>query len=304
MCYGFRPSRQSCFCFGSVVALLITLVATVPAEVVLTTNQDGNLVFTGQGESVSAIEVRSPLGGLIPVGTEGKSESAAPFQFFLTNNEKSITWANLGVTYELDGELVTRAALNPDVEPVGIEALWGDGPHTREAEVQIEGWRPVGDLHISLDADQKLVLSGEDVFVHQLWINGNGIIPSPNADSEVPDRFGFLYGSNSETSQQIGSADLPLEVNGSVTLEIGIDVERASDLRFMWSSSVPHKEPVLSDELLALSSLRSPVIAEDQIGSVPTSTNGLIPEPSGTSLVLIASLVCLLGRQRRVRSRR
>lgn len=285
-------------CCG-VVALLMAMAISATAEVVLTTNQDGNLVFTGQGESISALEVRSPLGGLIPVGTEGKSESAAPFQFFLTNSEKSITWGNLGATYELDGELVTGAALNPDIAPVGIEVLWGDGPYVREAEVRIDGWRPVGDLHISLDADQKLVLSGEDVFVHQLWISGNGIIPSPNADSEIPDRFGFLYGISSDTSQQIGSAGLPLHVNGSVTLDIGIDIEQANGLQFEWSSSSPHKEPILSDELLAISRRSTNIITEDPIGSVSTPTS-LLPEPSGTSLALIASFVCLLFRHTRV----
>lgn len=282
-----------------VIALLSAMGISATAEIVLTTNQDGNLVLNGEGESLAAFEVRSPLGALIPVGAGGRDESAEPFQFFLTNNRKSITWASLGATYQLDGELVTRAALDPDVEPVGIEVLWGHGGQVREADVQIEGWRPVGDLHMSLDSNGKLVLSGEDVFVHQLWIDGNGIIPSPNADSEIPDKFGFLYGTNTNTSQQIGSADLPLHVNGSVTLEIGIDVEQADGLQFSWSSSVPHKDPILSGELSAISD-QSWRVTREQIVSIPASTSVLTPEPSDMSLVLIVSLIGLLRRHRRV----
>lgn len=104
--------------------LIVQEVSDVPEPTPLSgyVNGDGKIVLVGSGEELLGMELRSPLGLLIPA----EGTSADPFDFQLVNQPEQVVFGNVGNAIRIDGEVVTAigyAGSNPETDLV---ATWGN----------------------------------------------------------------------------------------------------------------------------------------------------------------------------------
>ena len=99
------------------------------AQLCLTVNEDGFLVFSARDAALAGIDLVSVGSHLVPLpaGANGSPTSAnpAPFTFLLSNSSSQITWANVGSVTVIDGEFVTEARYTGSRRPADFEADLG-----------------------------------------------------------------------------------------------------------------------------------------------------------------------------------
>ncbi len=94
--------------------------------IIVTLNDDNQLVLNGNGEELVGVEVKSESSSLIPIA----DNNAAPFQFLLLNQANNVSFGSLGQSVVLDEPLTLGVGWDPtstaDVTVavgVGVEAV-------------------------------------------------------------------------------------------------------------------------------------------------------------------------------------
>jgi hypothetical protein len=121
--------------FSTALAIcgLILAVNVASAQISGRVGDDGFIIVNATpAVNASGLDLNSPGGYLIPVPPGDLTAPAAPFAFMLANNNKQVTFGNLGTSVAIDGDLVT---------PVGYDSAGNnaDGGTDITASLGISG---------------------------------------------------------------------------------------------------------------------------------------------------------------------
>ena len=88
-------------------------------------NNAGEIVVVSLGANLG-IQLQSDSQSLVPVPPGDLTADPSPYQFFLQNNQDSVSWGNIGFTTHLEGSFNTGVRLS-DGDVSSVTGAYGDG---------------------------------------------------------------------------------------------------------------------------------------------------------------------------------